>query len=137
MTDFLDTWGISLMVFLPLVGVAVMMLIPERDEQTHKLIALAATVASAVVGILLLIDFNYDDTRTLQFVVDKSWIDVINARYMVALDGISLPLVALTLLVTPLVVIYSWNHIPEPGNAKAFLILTLVLHTGMLGTLAA
>ncbi|MCP3988258.1 MAG: NADH-quinone oxidoreductase subunit M [Actinomycetia bacterium] len=137
MTDFLDSWGISLMVFLPLVGAAIMMLVPERDEETHKLIALAATVASAVVGILLLTKFNYDDTQTLQFVVDKNWIDVINARYMVGLDGISLPLAALTLLVTPLVVVYSWNHIPEPGNAKAFLILTLVLHTGMLGTFVA
>ena len=49
----------------------------------------------------------------------------------------SLPLVALTLLVTPLVIIYSWNHIPEPGNTKAFLMLILVLHTGMLGTFVA
>ena len=44
---------------------------------------------------------------------------------------------ALTLLVTPLVIIYSWNHFPEPHNPKAFLILILVLHTGMLGTFVA
>jgi NADH-quinone oxidoreductase subunit M len=137
MTDFLNDWGITLMVFLPLVGAAIMLLVPGRDEETHKLIALLATVASAVIGILLLQDFDYDNARTLQFAVDKSWIEVINARYSVAVDGISLPLVALTLLVVPLVVVYSWNHIPEPGNTKAFLMLVLILHTGMLGTFVA
>ncbi|MEL7155320.1 MAG: NADH-quinone oxidoreductase subunit M, partial [Actinomycetota bacterium] len=137
MTEFLLDWGITSMVFLPLVGAVIMMVIPGGDEETHKVIALAASVASAVVGVLLMLDFDYDNTRVLQFAVDRSWIDVINARYFVALDGISLPLVALTLLVVPLVIIYSWNHIPEPGNAKVFLILILVLHTGMLGTFVA
>ena len=137
MTDFLNDWGITLMVFLPLAGAAIMMVVPGRDEESHKLIALAATLGSAGVGILLIQNFDYDNTRILQFSVDNRWIEVINARYTVGLDGISLPLVALTLLVTPLVIIYSWDHIPEPGNAKAFLLLTLVLHTGMLGTFVA
>src|SRR6185503_15445209 len=52
-------------------------------------------------------------------------------------DGISLPLLLLTMLVTPLVIIYSWNHFPEPHNPKAFLILILILHTGMIGTFVA
>jgi NADH-quinone oxidoreductase subunit M len=141
--EFLKDWGITLMVFLPLVGAALMMLIPEREEETHKLIALAATVASAVFGVIMLANFDYNDSKTPQFSpVDGDgnpymWIEVIKARYEVGIDGISLPLVALTLLVVPLVIIYSWDHIPEPGNAKAFLILTLVLHTGMLGTFVA
>ena len=67
------------------------------------------------------------DREALQFVVDKQWIPVINARYIMGLDGISLPLLALTLLVVPLCVIYSWNHFPEPKNPKAFLTLMLIL----------
>jgi NADH-quinone oxidoreductase subunit M len=94
-------------------------------------------LASAGVGIAVFADFDYDHADKLQFVVDKSWIEVISSRYLVALDGISLPLLAMTLLITPLVIIYSWNHFPEPHNPKAFLILTLVLHTGMLGTFVA
>jgi len=137
MIDFLNDWGISLMVFLPLVGVAAMMLIPGRDEGLHKVVALAASGVTGFVGLLLLFNFDYDKSRSLQYMVDRSWIDVINARFTLALDGMSLPLVALTLLVTPLVIIYSWNHIPNPGNAKAFLMLILVLHTGMLGTFVA
>ncbi|MGB5759769.1 MAG: NADH-quinone oxidoreductase subunit M [Acidimicrobiales bacterium] len=137
MQSFLDSWGITAMVFLPLVGVLLMMLLPEKEEELHKTIALAATVASAVVGVLLFGNFDYDRSGVMQFTVDRGWIDVINADYSVGLDGMSLPLVALTLLVVPLVIVYSWNHIPEPGNAKAFLMLTLVLHTGMLGTFVA
>ncbi len=137
MQSFLDSWGITAMVFLPLVGVLVMMLLPEKEEELHKMIALVATIASAVVGALLFGNFDYDRSGVMQFTVDRSWIDVINAEYSIGLDGMSLPLVALTLLVVPLVIVYSWNHIPEPGNAKAFLILMLVLHTGMLGTFVA
>ncbi len=55
--------------------------------------------------------------------IDKAWIPFINSHYHLGLDGISLPLVALTMLVVPLCIIYSWNHFPEPHNPKAFLIL--------------
>ncbi len=137
MESFLNSWGITAMVFAPLVGVAIMMVIPESDEDLHKGIALLSTVVSAVVGILLLGNFDYGRSQMMQFGVDEPWINVINARYTVGVDGVSLPLVALTLLVVPLVIVYSWHHIPAPGNAKAFLMLTLVLHTGMLGTFVA
>ncbi len=135
--DFLNSWGLTAMVFAPLVGAVVMMLIPERDEELHKMVALVASAVSFIVGALLLTNFDYGASGTMQFTVDRSWIDIINARYAIGLDGMSLPLIALTLLVTPLVIIYSWNHIPSPGNAKAFLMLILVLHTGMLGTFVA
>jgi NADH-quinone oxidoreductase subunit M len=53
------------------------------------------------------------------------------------IDGLSLPLFGLTLAVVPLVIIYSWNHIPDPGNPKAFLALMLILETGMIGSFVA
>jgi NADH-quinone oxidoreductase subunit M len=135
--DFLTSWGLSLMVFLPLAGALIMMLIPKAEEQAHKVVALLFSLASAGVGLAVFIDFDYGHADKLQFVVDKSWIEVIGSRFILGLDGLSLPLVALTLLITPMVVIYSWNHFPEPHNPKAFLILVLVLHTGMLGSFVA
>ncbi|MEJ5253996.1 MAG: NADH-quinone oxidoreductase subunit M [Acidimicrobiales bacterium] len=137
MKEFLNDWGLSLAVFLPLFGAAIMLLIPRREEQLHKLIALLTSGAVLVIGVLLVANFNYDDGRTFQYVVDKAWIPLINSRYIVGLDGISLPLLALTVLVVPLCVIYSWNHIPEPGNPKAFLVLMLILETGMVGSFVA
>ncbi len=137
MSDFLDSWGLSLAIFLPLAGAAVMLLVPRAQEETHKLIALVASLATAAVGVLLLANFDYDHTAILQYQVDKSWIPLIDARYHVALDGISLPLLALTLLVVPLCIVYSWKHFPEPHNPKAFLILIMILETGMVGTFLA
>ena len=85
----------------------------------------------------MLFDFNYDQAGQLQWVVDEPWIDVIGAGYTLGVDGMSLPLIALTVLVMPLVFLYSWNHIPSPGNTKSFLILMLILETGMIGTFVA
>ncbi len=134
---FLTDWGLSLMVFLPLAGALVVMLLPKAEEQMIKVAALVASLASAAVGVAVLADFNYSASEQLQFVVNRSWIEVIHSNYLVGIDGLSVPLVALTLLITPLVIVYSWNHFPEPHNPKAFLALMLVLHTGMLGSFVA
>ena len=66
----------------------------------------------------------------LQFGVNERWIDVINSRYHVGIDGISLPLLILSMLITVLCIVYSWNHFPEPHNPKAFLALILLLEIG-------
>ena len=137
MKDFLNSWGLSLAVFLPLIGALIMLLIPKAREGSHKVIALGTSLIVAFLGVLLLANFDYDQSGTLQYVVDKAWIPLINSRYIVGMDGISLPMIALTLLVVPLCIIYSWNHFPEPRNPKAFLILILILETGMIGSFIA
>jgi NADH-quinone oxidoreductase subunit M len=137
MEAFLDDWGLILAVFLPLAGAAVMMLVPKEDEDAHKWVSLLTSLAVLAVLIAIAVEFDYDNAGTLQFEVDKEWIPVIDSRFHLGIDGISLPLLLLTGLITPMVVIYSWHHFPEPHNPKAFLILTLVLHTGMVGTFVA
>ena len=62
---------------------------------------------------------------------------MIKSSYYIGLDGISLPLYFLSMVITLLVMIYSWNHVPSPGNAKAFFALMLILQTGMAGTFIA
>ena len=135
--DFIQDWGLTAMVFAPLAGVAIMMLFPKDADGTHKLLALLTSLVTAGIGIAVLADFDYDSSGSLQFMRDNEWIPVINSRYIIDIDGISVPLIALTLLIVPLVIAYSWNHFPEPYNPKAFLALILVLHTGMLGTFVA
>ena len=129
-----DTWVLSLAVFLPLVGALIVMLIPKAYETELKLVALGSSLIALVVGAYIAIQFDYGAAGELQFVVDKGWIDVINSRYIVGLDGLSLPLLLLSLVVVPLCLIYSWNHIPDPGNPKAFFVLLLILSTGMNGS---
>jgi NADH-quinone oxidoreductase subunit M len=75
--------------------------------------------------------------NTYQFEVNEPWIGAINANYHVGIDGISLPLLVLSTFVMVLAVIYSWNHWEEPKNPKLFLILMLILATGLNGTFVA
>ena len=137
MENLLDGWGTTLATFSPLVGVAIMMLIPREREHQHKMVALVTSLWVAFLGVLLLIWFDMGQTAQLQFVVDKPWIDVISSRYLVGIDGMSLPLILLTMLIVPLCIVYSWDHFPDPVNPKAFLILILILETGMIGTFMA
>jgi NADH-quinone oxidoreductase subunit M len=135
--DWFDSWGVTLAVFLPAAGMVVVIAIPKAQERALKVTTLATTLATLAVGIAMLARFDYDRTGALQFQVNKSWIDVINSRYHMGVDGISLPLLLMTMLITVMCVIYSWDHFPDPRTPKAFLALILLLETGMNGTFCA
>ncbi len=132
-----QNWLLSVGTFLPLVGVLVMIFIPRSDEATVKLVGIATAGATLAIGIVTLFAFDYGQSEKLQFFVDAEWIPVINSNYTIGLDGISLPLYFLSMAVTFLVMIYSWDNMPDAGNPKAFFMLMLVLQTGMAGTFIA
>ena len=136
MNTWLNNWSLALVTFLPLAGAAVMLAIPKAEEHWHKTVALATSLLTLAVGIWIFAKFDYGHGG-FQFTIDRSWIKVINSRFIMGMDGLSLPLFGLTLAVVPLVFIYSWKHIPEPGNPKAFLSLMLILETGMIGSFLA
>ena len=129
-----SNWVLSVGTFLPLVGVIVMLFIPKAEEELHKLVALVTALATLGVGVYTLTQFDYDQAGKLQFFANAEWIKVISSNYTIGLDGMSLPLYFLSMIVTVLVMVYSWDRIPSPGNPKAFLILMLILQTGMAGT---
>ena len=135
--DWFDSWGVTLAVFLPAAGMVVVLAIPKAQERALKVTTLATTLATLGVGIAMLARFDYDRTGALQFQVDEPWIDVIHSRYHMGVDGIALPLLLMTMLITVMCVIYTWDHFPEPRTPKAFLALILLLETGMNGTFCA
>ena len=130
-------WVLTVGTFLPLVGVLIMLFIPKADEALSKAVASGTAAGTLAVGVFTLAQFNFDKAGEMQFVAQAEWISVIKSSYYIGLDGISLPLYFLSMVITLLVMIYSWNHVPSPGNAKAFYILMLVLQTGMAGTFIA
>ena len=134
---FENGWGLSLVVFLPLIGAGAVLAIPKANEQAQKLTALAFAGASLVLSVVLAVQFDYGSAMNYQFGTDLEWISAINSRYIIGLDGISLPLVVLSTFITVLAIVYSWEHWPEPHNPKAFLALILLLATGMAGTFVA
>jgi NADH-quinone oxidoreductase subunit M len=132
-----DRWVLTGAVFIPVIGALLIAAIPRRDEVMIKATALLTTLVTLGLGVYLLAQFDYDSSSKLQFAVNRPWIDVINSRYHVGIDGISLPLLVLSMFITVLCVIYSWDHFPEPRDPKGFLILILVLEVGMNGTFVA
>ena len=132
LTDSAHNWLLPVGVFLPVVGIVVMLVIPKAEEQLHKTVALVTALATTAIGVVTVTTFDYDRAGTLQFYVNEPWIDAIHARHH-GLRRHEPPLNILTMVTTLLVIIYSWNHIPEPGNPEAFLILILILQVGMAG----
>ncbi len=137
--EWFESWGVSLIVFLPVVGVLVLGLTPKANENALKRTALVVSLAVFALSLVLIGQFDFGGSRynTYQFEVNQSWIGAIDANYHVGIDGISLPLLILSTFVMVLAVIYSWNNWDEPKNPKAFLILMMILATGMNGTFVA
>jgi len=137
--ELFETWGLTITVFLPVVGALAIGFIRRDNEDALKRTALVVAVLAfaASLGVVVGFDFGGTEYNTYQFEVDRTWIGAINANYHVGVDGISLPLLVLSTFIMVLAVIYSWNHWEEPKNPKAFLILMLILATGMNGTFVA
>ena len=130
-------WALTVGTFLPLVGVLIMLFIPKAEEALIKSVAIATAIATLAVGIYTMTQFDFGNAGAMQFVAQYDWISVIKSSYYIGIDGISLPLYLLSMIITVLVMIYSWDHVPSPGNPKAFFILMLILQTGMAGTFIA
>ena len=134
--NWFDDWALPLGVFLPAVGMVLLFLIPKGNETAHKVTTLLTTAATFAVGVVILCRFNYGSGK-LQFTVNEQWIPVIHSRFHVAVDGISLPLLVLSMFLCLVSVVYSWDHFPEPRNPRGFLALILLLEVGLNGTFAA
>src|SRR5436305_12397388 len=105
-------WLLSVGTFLPLVGVLVMLFIPRREEAMVKGTAIVTAVATLAVGVYTLARFDYGQASKQQFFTSHDWIRPIKATYTIGLDGISLPLYLLSMVITLLVMVYSWDHVP-------------------------
>lgn len=134
---WVDDWGLSLGTFLPILGAVLLIFIPPAQERIIKATGTLFAFLALVAGVLVLLRFDYGSAGTLQLELDLNWIPQIDAHYHIGVDGMSLPLFILSLLVSALCMIYSWWHIPEPGKTKAFMALVLLLETGMNGTFMA
>lgn len=121
-----NNWLLSLGTFLPMVGVVLLMLMPKAQDKSVKLVALFTSIATLAVGIYTAFRFDFDQAEKMQFVANETWISVIKSSYFIGVDGISLPLYLLSMVITLLVVIYSLDHVPSPGKPKAFFSLLLV-----------
>jgi NADH-quinone oxidoreductase subunit M len=124
---------LSWMIFLPAVGAALILLLPNTRLARPLGVLISAVVA--VMGLMLWLNF---DKAALgpQFVIKQPWLPDLGVYFEVGLDGLNLPLVVFTALVTPLAFLGTWSL---PANAtesmqKRMTALVLMMECGALGT---
>ena len=123
---------LSILTFLPLVGVAAILLL--SGERAKKWTALGFTLMTFLISLLLLV--NWDSTNAgMQFEEIVPWVPNVGLMYHMGVDGISLFLVLLTTLLMPIAVYFSNLYVHE--RIGAYLALMLLLETAMIGTFLA
>jgi NADH-quinone oxidoreductase subunit M len=121
---------LSLILFTPLVGAGILMLVPKTAENAIRWIANLVTFAGFLVSLPLW--FQYDQTNAdYQFVERLPWIPSIGAEYFIGIDGFSSLLILLTTMMGFIAVLSSWTAITE--RVKEYYIFLLFLQTGMIG----
>jgi len=122
---------------LPLIGAGLIALLPATNAKLVKQSALLVSVLVAALGITMTIGFDRGVTG-FQYVERYSWIPSLGISYQLGIDGISLILILLSVLLVPIVILAGWKE-SEGGrfSVKTFYILILVLETMMIGVFAA
>jgi len=118
--------------FLPLVGAAVILLL--RSERLARWMALATTLTTLAVSAPLYLRFD-KTSSALQFVESTPWIPSWNVVYGMGVDGISLPFIFLSAVLSVLCVAASWAAIQV--RVREFHATLLVAETAMIGLFAA
>ncbi|RFU87708.1 NADH-quinone oxidoreductase subunit M [Streptomyces triticagri] len=106
---------------------------PDQAVLRHGVTVTGAVLLAALV---LAVGFDHDHPATMQATTDISWIPALDVRLHFGVDGISLPLVVLTALLTFLCALYSYFKMPAGPSPRAFVALLLVLESGTLATFA-
>ncbi|CAN2217333.1 NuoM NADH,ubiquinone oxidoreductase subunit 4 (chain M) [Candidatus Nanopelagicaceae bacterium] len=129
--------ALTSMMLLPLLGALLLAVIPTDQVLRIKQAALGTSILVAIAGIAMWFKFDSKNTD-LQFVQSVEWIPSFGINYAVGVDGLAIVLILMSVLLTPIVLLASWNE-SEGGrwSAKVFYILILVLETMMIGVFAA
>ena len=128
---------LTVVTFFPLLGVLALLFIPGERKNTLRWVALATSLVTFGLSLILLAQFNASDPN-LQLVTRAPWIRIgqtWNIDYHLGVDGMSLLLVLLTTFLTPLAIASTWDAIDE--RVKEFLIFFLLLEVGMIGVFVA
>jgi len=121
---------LSTLIFLPIAGAALLLLINRSKEDLTKWVSLGISIITFMASLLLFTNFD-KTTHLMQFTEKLAWIPQWNMNYSLGLDGISVLFVLLSTLITILCILISWNSIKM--KVKEFYISLLFLEGAMIG----
>ena len=124
---------LSVMIFTPLVGMLLVMLINKEKTQLIKYTSVAVSIIPLILSVMLW--FAYDSsTSVMQFTERYEWIPSLSIQYFLGVDGLSVPMLFLTALLSTISLIVSF-HITN--RVKEYFAFFLLLEAGMIGVFAA
>jgi len=120
---------LSWTVFVPLLGMIAVLFVHKEKHNAIRWISTAAGIVTLILTLIVLKDFDWT-TAQMQFTELYSWIPAINAQYFMGVDGISVPMLVLTSLLSLVAILISFNITKRVKEYFAFLLL---LECGMMG----
>ncbi len=137
----MELTGLSLatvVLFLPLVGMTILLFMRENQTRNMQLVALGTTIVTFLASLVLWAQFD-PNNPSLQFVQQAAWIPSLGISYYVGVDGVSLFLIILTTFIMAIAVLISWRaHVlEERGRQKLYYVFLLLLEWAMIGVFVA
>jgi NADH-quinone oxidoreductase subunit M len=129
MMDFISNHMLTTILLFPLLSAVIILFIPKDEIKVIRWAALIASLIPFALTVWLWLRFD-PNAVGFQFAENYPWYEAINSTFFVGVDGLSLTMVLLTTLLTPLALLASFN---VTDRIKAFMMLFLLLETGMLG----
>ena len=124
---------LSWLIWLPVAGMVAILLIPRDKADVIKIVAAVATGLQLWLAIMLWLNFD-SASGSFQFMENVAWIPSFNISYALGVDGLSLPMIILTPLLSFLCIFVSWKI---DRGVKGYFALFLLLDTGMIGVFLA
>jgi NADH-quinone oxidoreductase subunit M len=133
----MEATGLSLLtviLFLPLVGMTIMLFLPEGQGRNIRYTALGFSLVTFALSLVMWASFN-QSVPGLQMVQRWDWIPSFGISYFVGVDGVSVLLIVLTTFIMPVAIFASMaSHIfEERGREKIYYIFMMLLEWAMLG----
>ncbi len=126
---------LTAIIFAPSVGALILaLLFDSKNAEAMRLFAFATTAVTFGLTLVLWLGEFQSDAPGMQLEVVKAWIPTWNVYYRLGVDGISMPLVLLTSLISMLSMAASWSI---TKHVKGYMVLFLLLETGMMGVFLA
>lgn len=127
--DFILHHLLTLILFTPVFAAAVVFILPHEEENLIRWVSFLLSFIPLALSIVLWLQFDASESG-FQFEEMSLWYAAINSSYHVGVDGISLTMVLLTTLLTPLSILASFTIL---DRVKSYMILFFLLEMGMLG----
>ncbi len=121
---------LSLIWLSMLIPAVIMMFLKPEQKYAIRMVGTIFAFISLVLSLLLFFGYDYTSAQKLQFVEELPWLPQVGINYILAVDGISMPMLILNGFVIFTGALMSWNI---EDRAREYWILLLVLTAGVYG----